>query len=88
MVCNMKTTVEISDSVFRAAKEAAREDETTLRALIESGLRRVLEERARNRGGQRFRLRDGSVKGDGLRPEWEGRSWSDLRDAAYEGHGP
>lgn len=84
----MKTTVDITDTVLRAAKEAAHEDDTTLRALIESGLRLVLEQRERENQAQPFRLRDGSVDGDGLRPEWEGRPWSDFRAAAYEGHGP
>lgn len=83
----MKTTVEITDSVLRAAKEAAHEDDTTLRALIESGLRLVLEQREQEKQAQPFRLRDGSVGGDGLRPEWAERPWRDFRAAAYEGHG-
>jgi hypothetical protein len=38
----MKTTVEISDVLFERAREAARERGTTLRALIEAGLSKVL----------------------------------------------
>ena len=38
----MKTTVELSDELLMAAKKAAIERRTTLRALVESGLRREL----------------------------------------------
>lgn len=40
----MKTTVELSDELFVSAKKAAAERRTTLRALIERGLRRELAE--------------------------------------------
>jgi hypothetical protein len=38
----MKTTVDISDVLFERARAAAREQGTTLRALIEAGLTKVL----------------------------------------------
>jgi succinylarginine dihydrolase len=38
----MKTTVDISDVLFERARVAAKEQGTTLRALIEAGLTRVL----------------------------------------------
>ena len=37
----MKTTVEISDSLAEEAKRVAARERTTLRALIEAGLRAV-----------------------------------------------
>lgn len=80
----MKTTVEISDALLEDAKKAARRDGTTLRALIEQGLRAVL--RGRRRRG-RFRLRDASVRGKGLQPGVEEGSWEPLRDLSYEGRG-
>ncbi|MGH9518314.1 MAG: hypothetical protein ACRD2D_01645 [Terriglobales bacterium] len=45
----MKTTVEIDDLLLRAAKRAAVERGTTLRAMLESGLRRELATSARRR---------------------------------------
>jgi hypothetical protein len=42
MGSQMKTTIDLSDSLFHSAKEVARQSQTTLRALIEVGLRRVL----------------------------------------------
>lgn len=38
----MKTTIEVSDAIFFSAKQLAQQSQTTLRALIEEGLRRVL----------------------------------------------
>jgi Arc/MetJ family transcription regulator len=80
----MKTTVEISDALLAEARRAAEREQTTVRALIEAGLRRVLAERARK---QPFRLRPASFKGRGLQPDVESGSWSRLRDLAYEGRG-
>jgi Arc/MetJ family transcription regulator len=79
MVSHMKTTVDITDSLFREAQEAARAQNTTLRALIEDGLRAVLS----RRGTGTFVLTDASVPGDGLQPEFRGASWERIRDAAY-----
>ena len=84
MVSHMKTTIEISDPLLAAAKELAAKEKTTLRAVVETGLRRVLEEREE---APPFRLRDGSFKGRGLQPEFRDGSWEKIRDAIYEGHG-
>jgi len=76
----MKTTIEIADPLFKAARQAARRDGTTLRALIEQGLRLALDER---RQTPPFRLRDASVNGRGLQPGAEGLSWEEMRALAY-----
>lgn len=81
----MKTSVDISDPLFEEAKQHAAESKTTLRELIERGLRLVLEEeRAR---AQNFDFRDASVDGNGLSVDFEGADWNEVRRAAYEGHG-
>jgi len=84
MVTHMKTTVEISDPVLAEAKNRARLEGSTLRALVEEGLRLALERRDRER---EFHLRDASVGGNGLRPELQGASWDEIRDLAYRGRG-
>lgn len=84
MASHMKTTVQIPEPLLRRAKALAREGGTTLAALVEEGLRRVVEERGRKRAA--FRLKDRSVDGKGLNPEYEG-SWERVRDAVYEGRG-
>ena len=44
----MKITIEISDSLHRAARQVARRDHITLRALVEHGFRLALAERRRS----------------------------------------
>jgi hypothetical protein len=80
----MKTTLEISDPLLREARKLAARQQTTLRALVEQGLRNVLREKKTKSS---FRLRDASVKGDGLTPEFADAGWDRIRDAIYEGHG-
>ena len=80
----MKTTVDISDALLEEAKELAAKDQTTLRALLEAGLRSVIKERKRRR---KFRLRDASFKGEGLQPDFLDADWEQIRDAAYRGRG-
>ncbi len=84
MVAHMKTTIEIPDPVLAEAKRVAQREKSTLRALVEEGLRLALERRG---DGERFRLRDASVGGQGLRPELRGASWDEIRDLAYRGRG-
>lgn len=81
----MKTTVEISDALLDDAKRLAAREGTTLRQLIEDGLRRVLAERKAKR--DRFRLRDASFGGKGLTPEFREAGWEKIRDEIYDGHG-
>jgi hypothetical protein len=80
----MKTTVEIPDPLVEEAKAVARRDKTTLRALIETGLRHVLRERRRR---TRFQLREVNFGGRGLRAEFREGGWERIRQAAYEGRG-
>jgi len=80
----MKTTVDIADPLFEEAKAAAREDGTTFRAVIEQGLRLFLASRKEVTPTQ---IPDARFGGDGLQPEFRNGDWSQIRDAAYEGHG-
>ncbi len=80
----MKTTIDISDPLLRAARKLADREGTTLRALVEQGLRGVIAEKKSKRD---FRLRKASVGGRGLRPELRDADWERLRDLAYGGRG-
>lgn len=84
MVTHMKTTLEISDPLLEEAKRVARREKTTIRALVEAGLRSVLRERRRR---SRFHLRDAAFGGEGLSPEFANADWNRIREAAYEDHG-
>lgn len=81
-----KTTIELPDALLAEAKEVAARERTTLRALVEAGLRAVVERKQRP-DGPGFRLRDVRFGGDGLQPEFQDAHWERLRDAAYEGRG-
>jgi hypothetical protein len=62
MGTHMKTTVELSDALFESAKQVARQNKTTMRALIEEGLRKVIAD-VKVSKRTAFKLRDASVKG-------------------------
>jgi hypothetical protein len=65
----MKTTIEMSDPLFKSAKELAQRSQTTLRALIEEGLRRVISD-SQVKAKSAFKLKDASVGGNAvLAPE-------------------
>ncbi len=76
----MKTTIDLSDSLLEEAKRVAARRSTTVKALVEAGLRRELRELS---APTAFRLRDVSFRGRGLRPEAESLSWEALRELAY-----
>jgi Arc/MetJ family transcription regulator len=80
----MKTTVHISDALLAEAQAIAAREKTTLKALVNEGLQRVVKERGE---AKPFKLKDASVGGQGLNPELEGASWETIRDLAYEGRG-
>jgi hypothetical protein len=78
----MKTTAEISPTLLDKARKLASQDGTTLRALVEEGLRRIIAER-RHAGA--FRLRKVTFKGIGLHAGLAGVPWERIRDLAHEG---
>jgi hypothetical protein len=80
----MKTTVDIPQSLLDEAKRLAANHRTTVKALIEEGLRRVIEEHQRS---GTFRLHKATFKGEGLQSDMEGVSWDGIRERAYEGRG-
>ena len=53
---------------------------TTLRQIIEEGLRNVIETKQE----QPFRLRDGSFGGQGMLRKM---TWDEIRDEIYQGRG-
>jgi hypothetical protein len=80
MVTHMKTTIEISGPLLEAAKKAAICEGTTLKALVELGLRQVLATRKRDAA---FRLRKASFRGKGLQPTAKDLSWEQIRELTY-----
>jgi len=80
----MKTTVDIPQSLLDEAKKLAANHRTTVKALVEEGLRHVIGEYQRP---EKFRLRKVTFKGEGLHPDMAGATWEAIRERAYEGRG-
>jgi hypothetical protein len=80
----MKTTIQIPDTLLKEVRKLANEENTTLKSLMEEGLRRIVSERKR-RG--RFKLRKATFRGKGLQPPLEGATWDRIRELTYEGRG-
>lgn len=75
----MRTSVEISDALLERARAVMAEQGVTLRALVEEGLRRVLDEPRR---AEPFALRD--ARFDGTLGFVPGRDESAVSDAIRE----
>lgn len=65
MGAHMKNTIELSDPLFKSAKQLAEQSRTTLRALVEEGLRRVLAE-SPAKAPSAFKLQNASVHGKAM----------------------
>jgi hypothetical protein len=81
----MKTTLDISDPLLREARKIASRERTTLRALVEQGLRKIIAERKNARA---FRLRKVTFNGQGLVPELRDVDWDKIRDLTYARRSP
>ena len=74
----MKTTIEVSDALFKSAKQLAQQNHTTLRALIEDGLRRVLSDQPA-KAKPAFKLKDASVRGKAMLIS-DPRRWQEMEE--------
>ena len=70
MGAHMKTTIDIADALLLEAKQITARNGTTVKALVEAGLRQVIAERKRRE--QPFVPRAASCKGRGLKPDVQG----------------
>jgi Arc/MetJ family transcription regulator len=77
----VKTTVEITDSLFAEVKKYAAAHGLTFRELIETSLRRTLEKQTASK--KPFRLRKVTFKGKGQRIH----DWETIRALIHEGRG-
>jgi hypothetical protein len=80
----MKTTIDIPAPLLEQAKLIAAQEGTSLRRLVEEGLRLVIEGRGERSG---FTLRSASFKGEGVQPGVDPQRWDQLRGLIYQGRG-
>ena len=81
----MKTTLDIADPVLRRAKRLASARGTTLKAIVEQGLRLVLEQ-------ERIAKAPKAVPtvvftGKGLQEGLSWADWAEIQNTSYEGRG-
>jgi len=74
----MKTTIDISEALFASSKALAQQSQTTLRALIEAGLRRDLRD-AKANTKTAFKLTHARVHGQEMLMS-DPRDWQQLED--------
>lgn len=85
MLSHMKTTINMADNLFKAAKRFATQKNTTLKDVIESALRSFLE--SSSGPNKSFKLKDCAFQGQGLHPEMQGEGWDAIQHKIYEGRG-
>ena len=78
MGAHVKTTIDLADALFQSAKHLAQQRQTTLRALVEEGLRLVLSQ-AQAKARPAFKLADASVQGGEMLLA-DPRHWLQLED--------
>ena len=76
----MKTTIDIQDELLARAKQYARKSGCTLRAVVEEGLREVLDG---PKPRTQYRLPDFSTGNPSSSDPLESCSWRDLRKIIY-----
>ena len=78
-------TIDNADSLLIHAEATAALEGTTVRQLVEAGLRTVLQQRSSRPSS--FALRNASFKGQGLQAGVTKGNWDECREQIYEGRG-
>lgn len=81
MGTHMKTTVELSDDLLQRSRRLAQREGSTLRALLEDGLRLALKARERSAPAAPFQML--TFEGDGLSEEYQRRGLHQAIHASY-----
>ena len=82
---HMKTTVELSDALLSELKQRAREQNSSMKELMEAALRFYLDRRQEQK--RAFEFRNHPFKGNGVCEGVEEGSWEQIRSTIYEGRG-
>lgn len=82
----MKITIEINDDLLIRIQELAREEKTSVDALAEAGLRRVLEVQETKQAKLKWEPLV-CFRGSGLTDEFKNASWEEILDESYRGRG-
>jgi hypothetical protein len=76
----LKTTIDIADDLLKRSQQLAKREGSTLRAILEEGLRLVLKDR-RTPGSRPFRFPTFGM--GGLNAEYLEADWAKIRTTIY-----
>jgi hypothetical protein len=82
LYCRMKTTIEITDSLFQKVQRLAQREKTTFRALTEEGLRLVLKKKMKPKSRLSPLI---TFRGKGISKEFADWNWERIREEIYRG---
>jgi hypothetical protein len=77
----VKTTIDIADDLLKRSQQLAKREGSTLRAVLEEGLRLVLKDRQTPPGSRPFRFP--TFGKGGLNAEFREADWEKIRSAIY-----
>jgi hypothetical protein len=80
----MKTTIEITDDLFRKVQRLAQKEKTTFRALTEEGLRLLLQKKRKPKSKLNPLI---TFDGKGVGKEFSDWNWERIRDEIYRDPG-
>ena len=80
----MKTTIEITDSLFQKVQRLAQREKTTFRALTEEGLRLVLQKKMKPRSRLSLLI---TFHSKGISEELADWNWERIREEIHRGPG-
>jgi len=81
----MKTTVDIAQELFVRVRKTADAQGVTFKAFLESALWQALRPQPVKK--KKRKMKDMSVKGQGVQPGIDVTNWEQMRAMAYEGRG-
>ena len=81
----MKTTFDLPEPLLNEARKVAARRKTTVKALVEDGLRKVIAESLQP--AKPFKLKRASVAGRGMQAGAQSLSWAQILESSYEGRG-
>lgn len=85
MLKHMRTTIDMSDALFREARAFTDNQNQTFKDLVEMALRFYLQSQKKVK--KPFKLKDASFGKGGLQPGIQEGNWEQIRELIYEGRG-
>ena len=79
----MRTTIDIPDQIMHRLKAHVEQSGLSIKEVVSQAISLYFSQKAEVKKTQ-FTLSDGSVDGEGLSSDFQGKGWESIRDAVYE----